>query len=154
MKIIDINPETKALTEAIAECSIRILYKNNTHYDYKVNQGDEYHGDDRANHPYIKNYLGNIKVNEVQQILILNKDGTERFGPIEIPSGKLPAFRLRTFGGSSKGVNRYLVIGIVDKTSQILHFIYRDGSHVESTSPPPLGPVGKIGLLEEELKRL
>ncbi len=153
MKLIDVNPETKALTEAIADCSIRILYKNNTHYDYRVNQGDEYSGD-RANHPYIKDYLGNIKVNETQQILVLNKDGTERFGPLEIPSGKLPAFRLRTFGGSSKGVDRYLVIAIVDNNSQVLHFLYRDGSHVESRDPPALGPVGKIELLEEEKTRL
>lgn len=153
MKLIDVNPQTKALTEAINECSIRLFQSNGSHYDYKVNQSDGYAGD-RKNHPYIKNYLGSIKVKETQQVLVLNKDGTERFGPINIPSGKLPVFRLRTTGGGTKGVDKYLVIGLVDKNSQTLYFVYRDGKHTESANPPQLGPEGKIELLEEESERL
>lgn len=153
MQIIDVNPETKHLTEALTKCKVRILFADGSKFDYDVTRANTYAGNPQ-DHPYIKDFLNKTKINEKQQILILNEDGTERLGPIEIPPGKLPVIRMRTRGGSSKGVNKFIVIGLVDKNSQVLHFLDRDGKAVVVTSPTETGPDGKIVLIEQELSRL
>jgi len=153
MAIIDINPETKDKTQALIDCTVRLIDKDNTAFDYKIDQGIGFEGD-RAAHPYIKNYLGSLDVVDEQKILILNKDGSERLGPINIPSGKLPVFRLRTRGLGKAGVTKFIIVGLVDKESQELHFLDIHGKENVETSPQSTGLYGQIGLLPEELERL
>jgi len=154
MAIIDINPETKGKTQDLVDCSIRLLDKDNNAFDYKIDLGINFTGSERAEHPYIKNYLGMVDVVEEQRIVILNKDGSERLGPIPIPPGKLPIFRLRTRGGGKAGVNKFIVVGLVDKKSQELHFLDINGKETVEKRPKPTGIYGQIVLLPEELERL
>jgi len=154
MAIIDINPDTKDKTQALVDCTVRIL-DGDSHLDYKLDHGLNYSAGDnnRSEHPYIKEYLGNTDKIDEQQIVILNKDGSERLGPIKIPGGKLAVFRLRT-RQDRNGVHKFIVVGIVDHESQELHFLDIHGNETVETNPPEGGPTGKIILLPEELERL
>lgn len=150
MKFIDINPKTKDKTQALIDCSVRLIGEDNNVYDYKIDQGVGFNGD-RAAHPYIKNYLGSLDVIKEQRIVVLNKDGSERLGPIVIASGKLPVFRLQTRGGGKEGVQKFIVIGLVDKLSQELHFLDIHGKETVLTNA---SEADKIELMPEELARL
>jgi len=149
MKIVDVNPKTKDKTQALVDCSIRVI-EDGQSYDYKINR--DYSGD-RAKHPYIASYLSGIRKDFTEQILVLNKDGTERLGPINVPAGKIPVFRLRT-RTDRNGVYKFILIGIVDKSSQELHFLDIHGKEEIITSPQDHGPYKKINLMQEELARL
>lgn len=153
MKIIDTNPKTEKLTNALMGCSVRLLDEKDNNIDYRLNQNVGFMGE-RAAHPYIKHYLGSLDKIKEQRIVVLNSDGTERLGPITIPSGKIPVFRLRTKGGPIEGVQKFIIIGIVDKSSQTLHCLDIHGVENIVTSPPEHGPTKKIDLMPEELARL
>jgi len=157
MKFVDVNPKTEKLTKSLENCSIRVI-EDGQSYDYKIDQSLNFvlkeDNSNRAQHPYIASYLSGIRKDFTEQILVLNEDGTERLGPIDIPAGKIPVFRLRTRGGDSKGVQKFIVIGIVDKSSQTLHCLDIHGVPKIVTSPPDHGPTKKIELMPEELARL
>ena len=155
--MIDINLKTKDKTQALMDCSVRLLDQNNNPHDYKIDQGNNFqvgkHGE-RKDHPYIKEFIPMIEKSQPQKIVILNKDGSERLGPIMIPVGKIPVFRIRTRGGGSKGISKFTIVGIVDKTSQELHFLDVFGNETVETNPPISGEHSKINLMPEELVRL
>ena len=144
------DKETEKLTNSLENCSIRVI-EDGQSYDYKINHN--YSGE-RSGHPYIASYLSGIRKDFIEQILVLNEDGTERIGPINIPTGKIPVFRIRNRIGGKNGTEKFIVIGIVDKSSQVLHSLNIYGTVTEVTSPPDHGPNKKIDLMSEELARL
>jgi hypothetical protein len=152
MKIIDIDPATKPLTDKIHNSSIRIIYDNGDTFNYKINNDFKIKPDksNRKNHPYIKDYLNKIDTSQNQQALILNPDGTERYGPIKIPAGKLAILRLHTRQLKTGGVDVYIKLAVVDKKSQQIHKVRRNGTNEIFDHSSPL----KINLLPEELSRL
>lgn len=131
----DIDPATASQTESLINCTLRFLYNNDTHFDFKINNSPTKYTDlDRT---------------KLKSVVVLNEDGTERIEPITIPKGKTVACRLRTMikGGT---VNKFLIIGIVNSTSQVLHYIYRDGTTEVIDTPDEFAKYGKLKLRADE----
>lgn len=156
MKLVDSNPKTMDKTQALVDCSVRVI-EDGQHYDYRIDASKDFvlkeDNSNRSQHPYIASYLSGIRKDFAEQILVLNKDGSERLGPIEVPKGAIPVFRLRT-RNDRNGVYKFIIIGIVNKSSQTLHFLDIHGKSEVVTSPPDHGPTKKIDLMSEELARL
>lgn len=151
MRIIDIDPATKPLTEKIHNSSIRVIHADGKQFNYKFNNNFKVKPDhsNRKDHPYISEYLANLDSSQEQTVIILNPNGTERYGPIKVPAGKIAVFRLHT-RGDARGVDTYLKLAIVDKTTQQIHKIRRNGTNEIFDHTSPL----KINLMSEELSRL
>ncbi len=151
------DKETENLTHSLENCSIRVI-EDGQSYDYRIDASLDFvlkkDNSNRSQHPYIASYLSGIRKDFTEQILVLNEDGTERIGPIDIPVGKIPVFRIRNRIGGKNGTEKFIVIGIVDKSSQVLHCLNIYGTVIEVTSPPDHGPNKKIDLMPEELSRL
>ena len=151
------DTETENLTKSLEGCSIRVI-EDGQAYDYKIDASKGFvlkaDNSNRSQHPYIASFLSGIRKDFTEQILVLNEDGTERIGPINIPAGKIPVFRIRNRIGGKNGTEKFIIIGIVDKSSQVLHSLNIYGTVTEVTSPPEHGPNKKIELMPEELSRL
>ena len=149
--ITDTNPATMPLTKKIWSSSIRVLYQDGTKFDYKFENNFKIKPDNsnRAEHPYIKDYLAKVDSKQNQTVLILNPDGTERYGPINVPSGKIAIFRMHT-RNKPDNVDVYLKLAVVDKSTQQIHKVRRNGTNEIFDHTSPL----KINLMPEELSRL
>ena len=147
------DTKTAELTNDLMNCSVRLIHGNNKHIDYEINSGHEFSGE-RTAHPYIRDFLGALDSIEEQQILILNPDGSERLGPINIPTGKIPVFRIRSRFYDKNLMRKAIIIGIVDRSNQELHFLDINGNETTTSSPTEHGFTKKIELMPEELERL
>lgn len=147
------DENTRQKTDDLMNCSVRLIHDNNQHTDYKINSGQSHDGP-RELHPYIHHFLGALEAVQEQQILILNEDGSERLGPIDIPAGKIPVFRIRSRFYNQDMMRKSIIIGIVDQNSQELHFLDIDGNETTISSPSEHGFTKKIELMPEEIARL
>ena len=147
------DEQTQNLTQDLMKCTVRLIHSGDQHVDYPVDSGKAFNGQ-RQNHPYIKNFLGALDSIQEQQILILNPDGSERLGPITIPAGRIPVFRIRSRFYNEEMMTKSIIIGIVNRDDQELHFLDIHGNETITSSPTDHGFTKKIELLPEELERL
>lgn len=117
--------------------NIRCVYNDGTSLDFSQDNALKYLELDRS---------------KLESVAVISKSGDELYA-LSIPSGFTFAYRTRSLiGVTSKDVKeRFVILGLVNSKSQILHFLSESGKLVEIVdTPDEFKKYGMITLRAEE----
>lgn len=113
---------------------IRCVYNDGTTLEFTTDNAENYK---------------NINRSILESVVLF--DGDKILDTITFPQGYTFAYRQRSLGKlNSPMTEKYVIMGIVNKNEQILHFVDKDGKIEIIDTPEEFAKYGRINLIPEE----